>query len=470
MAGLQRTSVALVVALIPWLTTGCGGAGSRVASWRRPSADFQEHAWTQAQHLEKEGRLAEARQLFAHLHRTKPQSAPYAHRLGVVSMLLGEHEQAAAAFQSAQALDPNNPELLADAGHAACLRQEYAEAEQLLRASLALQADYPRAKTHLALAVGLLGRDDECEALLREVHGDKEVDILCSLADVKAHRGDAAAAAELYRRALAVDPNAKKAAHALAELKAEDQPTVKQAAIAAPAESTSDEDVSLALETRVDAEEPEAETDEILTDWTEDDTAGELAEGNVREFPDDAVLDVEPAESDAAESSAPVQVVTSDDSPTATLDAPVADEAEEFSEIWDEGLSTEPDQSPLESLPELMSRIAARSGQSGLMGFCPVTLRDEQRLADAQPQFTAEHQSQKYQFRSEAAKQKFEADPERYLPAAGGLDVVAVSQGTAVAQGSLEHALWFRHKLYLFLNAENRELFRQQARQLAVQQ
>jgi YHS domain-containing protein len=121
-------------------------------------------------------------------------------------------------------------------------------------------------------------------------------------------------------------------------------------------------------------------------------------------------------------------------------------------------------------LADRTGQIAARRGQVGLMGFCPVALRDEQKLVDALPQHVAEYQSQKYQFSTAEAVEKFRADPERYLPAAGGLDVVAVGQGTAVALGSLEHAVWFRHKLYLFLTRENMELFRTQARQFAVQQ
>ena len=115
-------------------------------------------------------------------------------------------------------------------------------------------------------------------------------------------------------------------------------------------------------------------------------------------------------------------------------------------------------------------QIAARSGQPGFMSFCPVALREEQKLVEARPQYSAGYQHQTYEFGSEEALRKFEADPERYLAAAGGLDVVAVSQGTAVAQGSLEHALWFRHKLYLFLSRENLDAFRTQSRQFVVQE
>ena len=88
---------------------------------------------------------------------------------------------------------------------------------------------------------------------------------------------------------------------------------------------------------------------------------------------------------------------------------------------------------------------------------------------DARSEFRVEYRSHVYEFSSSEAKQKFAAAPERYTASASGLDVVAINQGTTIALGSLEHALWFRHKLYLFLNEQNKEQFRSQCRQLAVE-
>lgn len=507
MAGLCRTSM-LVLALIPWLMTGCASTGSRFANWRRSSAESQAGTWAQAQRLEQEGRHTEARELYAHLYRTDSTSARYAHRMGVVSTLLGDHQKATVAYQRALELDPENPELLADAGYSACLQKDYVTAEQLLEASLTHAADNPRAKSNLALAVGLQGRDDECEALFREVHGEDEVEVLCSLAYVKSQRGDLDEAIDLYQQAVAIDPTAKKAAVALIQLKAdaraatiaeqkpyrkfmnENRPTVAaakpeaqdevaQSAVEEESEDRAAAEVALAVETRTDAAGTLADADENLTDWSESDEALESPAADVvRDFPlEEATESTSPeTAAESTETPSAVQTVTTEDSPFTIVEAPesddaaAADETNDFADVWAAGPETEPNRYSPEAQAERLAQIMARSGQSGFMSFCPVALRDETRLLDTQPQFTAEHQSQTYQFSSEAAQQKFEANPARYLPAAGGLDVVAVSQGTAVAQGSLEHALWFRHKLYLFLTAENRELFRQQARQFAVQQ
>lgn len=504
MAGLRRTSI-LVFALVGCLMTGCAGTGSRFANWRRSSAKSQDEIWAQAQRLEQDGKLAEARQLYAHLYRTDSQSARYAHRMGVVSTLLGDYEKAEVAYQRALDLEPHNADVLADAGYSACLQKEYSRAEQLLKTSLTHTADNPRAKSNLALVVGLQGRDEECEALFREIHAQDEVEVLCNLAYVKSQRGDGAEAVALYQQAVAIDPSAKKAVAALNQLKTDTQATAvaQQKAYrkymnenrpqvaaakteaqdevtpsAAEWETAADGDVALVVETNAAAAAN-------LTSWSEDAATESPAADVARDFPVGAATEAAPqtelttdawSATDSTAAPTEVRTVTTDDSPFAVVEGPAGAEpaalegSNEFAEPWAAGPESGPDRYSPEAQADRMAQIAARSGQTGFMGFCPVALRDETRLIDVQPQFTAEHQSQTYEFSSEAAQKKFVADPERYLAAAGGLDVVAVSQGTAVAQGSLEHALWFRHKLYLFLNAENRELFRQQARQFAVQQ
>jgi YHS domain-containing protein len=104
-----------------------------------------------------------------------------------------------------------------------------------------------------------------------------------------------------------------------------------------------------------------------------------------------------------------------------------------------------------------------------LHGFCPVALRDERRLAAAQAEFTHEHQAQTYRFSSAAARDQFIVHPDWYVPAAGGLDVIEVQRGHSVAQGSLDHACWFRHKLHMFSTAENLAAFRATPRNFVIQ-
>jgi len=108
---------------------------------------------------------------------------------------------------------------------------------------------------------------------------------------------------------------------------------------------------------------------------------------------------------------------------------------------------------------EKMRRIRERFGMKGLKGFCPVTLHDERDLVDARPEFNFTYRSQKFHFASVEARDKFEADPSRYAPAAYGADVVALSRDKDVVEGTLDFAAWFKGRLYLFGNQANYDTF-----------
>lgn len=106
-----------------------------------------------------------------------------------------------------------------------------------------------------------------------------------------------------------------------------------------------------------------------------------------------------------------------------------------------------------------LHRIAERADQVGLKGFCPVVLRDQRDLVDAKDEFTATYKSQTYHFSTAAAKAAFEAQPEKYAPAGAGLDVVRLANHGDRVDGSLDYAVWFQDRLYLFSSAESLRAF-----------
>ncbi|MEK6260871.1 MAG: hypothetical protein AABP62_19905 [Planctomycetota bacterium] len=108
---------------------------------------------------------------------------------------------------------------------------------------------------------------------------------------------------------------------------------------------------------------------------------------------------------------------------------------------------------------EKMLKIRERGGMKGLKGFCPVTLHDERELVDAKPDFHSTHRGQKFHFASAEAKSKFEEDPSLYAPAAYGADVVALTRDKDVVEGSLDHAAWFKGRLYLFGSPDAHDAF-----------
>lgn len=112
-----------------------------------------------------------------------------------------------------------------------------------------------------------------------------------------------------------------------------------------------------------------------------------------------------------------------------------------------------------EAYMEKIRRIRDRFGMKGLKGFCPVTLRDERELLDAKPEFFYTHRGQKFHFASADARNKFEADPGLYAPAAYGADVVALGRDKDVVEGTLDFAAWYKGRLYLFGTQANYETF-----------
>ena len=102
---------------------------------------------------------------------------------------------------------------------------------------------------------------------------------------------------------------------------------------------------------------------------------------------------------------------------------------------------------------EKFARIAEREGLDGFKGFCPVALRDQRKLIDAQPEFKSFHDGEIYQFSSADAKAKFDQNPASYVPAAKGKDVTLLSDSHEVS-GSLDHAIWYRNQLYMFSSQE----------------
>ena len=122
------------------------------------------------------------------------------------------------------------------------------------------------------------------------------------------------------------------------------------------------------------------------------------------------------------------------------------------------------------SAADKMARIAARQGLKGFKGFCPVMLRDYRELADAKLEHSAIYQGNQYWFSSAEARQAFIANPGAYVPASGGIDVVLFQQSARQELGSLDYAVWYRGKLYLFTSEATKAEFVSSPRTHALDQ
>jgi YHS domain-containing protein len=93
----------------------------------------------------------------------------------------------------------------------------------------------------------------------------------------------------------------------------------------------------------------------------------------------------------------------------------------------------------------------------GLKGLCPVLLKDDRKLIDAQAGISSEYRGKIYHFSSVDAKRAFDENPKKYSPAGDGNDVVQLVSGEKKAiEGTLDHAAWYRGRLYLFASPESR--------------
>lgn len=95
-----------------------------------------------------------------------------------------------------------------------------------------------------------------------------------------------------------------------------------------------------------------------------------------------------------------------------------------------------------------------------LDGYCPVALNSRREWQKGLPTLSIEHQGQRYQFATEAAREQFRQHPERYIPQFLGCDPVIVWNTDRAVPGSIEHAAYYDNLLYLFASGENRAAFK----------
>jgi len=123
--------------------------------------------------------------------------------------------------------------------------------------------------------------------------------------------------------------------------------------------------------------------------------------------------------------------------------------------------STSPAYRPAPVLPRSPSAILA------MEGYCPVSIRDAQKWVKGDREHKSVYDNRTYWMASEEAKQRFEADPARYVPVLSGDCVVAlVNQGRRMP-GDIRHATFHGGRLYLFANTKAHQAFRSDPKKYA---
>lgn len=170
-----------------------------------------------------------------------------------------------------------------------------------------------------------------------------------------------------------------------------------------------------------------------------------------------------PAPKPATEKSVADKPMTESES----TDAPVV----ESKEIIADEIPLPPEASPAEPAKEevdtKLKLIAERGELRGLKGFCPVALRDDRDLKNALPEHHSTFQGRTYYFSTADAKTAFDENPKQYAPITGGQDVVLLKE-KVTKEGSLDHAVWFKDRLYLFTSQKTLEQFVATPKEFAI--
>jgi YHS domain-containing protein len=88
-----------------------------------------------------------------------------------------------------------------------------------------------------------------------------------------------------------------------------------------------------------------------------------------------------------------------------------------------------------------------------LDGYCPVQLQENDRWVVGNQDFRLNYQGQVFVFSSDAARKRFEAAPEKYLPVQSGNDVVLAMEENRAVPGSVTHSAMWHGRVYLFSNS-----------------
>lgn len=514
MTRMNRAACGALLALSPWLSIGCSSTGQRPLAAARTQQAADQRLQT-ARQYERSGQLQKAQELYAELQQESPRNGDLAHRLGIIHTRLGQHPQAAGQFEKALRSEPNDPRLLSDVGYSEFLRGDLAAAAGHLERALELQQDNRRAVNNLALVYGHQGRFDESLALFRRCAS--EADALASLANIHRQRGDHDLALACYEEILELDPTNASASAAMSELKPmvrEQAPEV--AAGEAPIRSIPDDAAPLPAEEflQVNRQEPlaaaeqsTAESRHPLDEVAQVESAPVEAADAPVEFETPMQVAEVPFEfeapvevTDAPRSTAPAvddfalpviqpgyaEPTVQPDAAQVTVESGFQIESNEVEtrvvapqtaavipdeESFEMPQPATPDvaeapefELPAEAVPQ---GPAAAVTVLGMSGYCPVSLRNEREMVGGVEAWEAEYKGVTYRFATPEALAEFHVDPEVYIPVAGGLDVVAVREGRDVTAGSLEHATWFRDRLYLFASSDSLARFQANARTFA---
>jgi len=112
----------------------------------------------------REGKYAEAGEMYRQILRVDPGNAPVLHLLGVLAHQMGQHAEAVGLIRQSLALQPRSAPALSNLGLILQVQGTYAEAEAALRAAIEIDPASPDAHNNLGLVLQDMRRRDAAVA------------------------------------------------------------------------------------------------------------------------------------------------------------------------------------------------------------------------------------------------------------------------------------------------------------------
>lgn len=118
---------------------------------------------------------------------------------------------------------------------------------------------------------------------------------------------------------------------------------------------------------------------------------------------------------------------------------------------------------PTTPAPQAATPVKFSRDRMMLDGFSPVSLLKEKKWVKGTEEFAVQHEGQWYLLLSDDEVKTFQAKPENYIPQFMGCDPVLLWESSQVpaVRGMTRFAAFYDDQLYLFVNKENRDRFKE---------
>ncbi|MEM9367985.1 MAG: hypothetical protein AAGD07_18485 [Planctomycetota bacterium] len=108
---------------------------------------------------------------------------------------------------------------------------------------------------------------------------------------------------------------------------------------------------------------------------------------------------------------------------------------------------------------EMSEHATMRASRTGLDGYCPVCVVEARKWEKGRPDIHSTFDNVTYYFPNQAIRAKFDANPQKYVPALNGDCIVCYEKAGKRIAGSVKHAAIHRDRLYLFPGEGEKQAF-----------